>query len=253
MSNTTEELMLTAEVDRQLELIMRGTAFGDAKMRTTMEGELRHRLTESIRLQQPLRVYLGVDPTAPDLHLGHTVVVNKMRQFQDFGHEIIFLIGDFTGMIGDPSGKSITRPPLSQDEIAQNARTYREQVFKILDPEKTEIRFNSTWLMKLSFEDLINLCSHYTVARILERDDFSKRFKNGQPISIHEFLYPLTQAYDSVALKADVEMGGTDQKFNLLVGREIQRDFGQLPQIVATVPLLEGLDGVQKMSKSLDN
>ena len=202
---------------------------------------------------RPLRVKVGFDPTAPDLHLGHTVVVNKMRQFQDFGHEIIFLIGDFTGMIGDPSGKSTTRPPLSRDEIEQNAVTYREQVFKILDPKKTRIEFNSVWGNELGAEGLIRLAARYTVALILERDDFSTRYRNGEPIAIHEFLYPLMQGYDSVALEADVELGGTDQKFNLLVGRELQKQYGQAPQIVLTMPLLEGLDGVQKMSKSLGN
>ena len=208
-----------------------------------------------VRLKRgrPLRVKVGFDPTAPDLHLGHTVVVNKMRQFQDFGHEIIFLIGDFTGMIGDPSGKSTTRPPLSRDEIEQNAVTYREQVFKILDPKKTRIEFNSVWGNELGAEGLIRLAARYTVALILERDDFSKRYRNGEPIAIHEFLYPLMQGYDSVALEADVELGGTDQKFNLLVGRELQKQYGQAPQIVLTMPLLEGLDGVQKMSKSLGN
>ena len=210
-------------------------------------------LIERLKVHRPLRVKVGFDPTAPDLHLGHTVVVNKMRQFQDFGHEIIFLIGDFTGMIGDPSGKSTTRPPLSRDEIEQNAVTYREQVFKILDPEKTRIEFNSRWGNELGAEGLIRLAARYTVARILERDDFSKRYRNGEPIAIHEFLYPLMQGYDSVALEADVELGGTDQKFNLLVGRELQKQYGQTPQIVLTMPLLEGLDGVQKMSKSLDN
>ena len=202
---------------------------------------------------RPLRVKVGFDPTAPDLHLGHTVVVNKMRQFQDFGHEIIFLIGDFTGMIGDPSGKSTTRPPLSRDEIEQNAVTYQEQVFKILDPKKTRIEFNSVWGNELGAEGLIRLAARYTVARILERDDFSTRYRNGEPIGIHEFLYPLMQGYDSVALEADVELGGTDQKFNLMVGRELQKQYGQAPQIVLTMPLLEGLDGVQKMSKSLGN
>jgi len=213
------------------------------------EEELITRLKED----RPLRVKVGFDPTAPDLHLGHTVVVNKMRQFQDFGHEIIFVIGDFTGMIGDPSGKSATRPPLSRDEIEQNAVTYREQVFKILDPKKTRIEFNSNWGNELGAEGLIRLAARYTVARILERDDFSTRYRNGEPIAIHEFLYPLMQGYDSVALEADVELGGTDQKFNLLVGRELQKQYGQVPQIVLTVPLLEGLDGVQKMSKSLGN
>ena len=234
-------------LDEQLTYLTKGLA------EIIREEDLRERLIAAEKQDCPLRVKVGFDPTMPDLHLGHTVILRKMKHFQDLGHTVIFLIGDGTGMIGDPSGRNATRPQMTRDEIEANAETYKQQVFKILDPEKTEIRFNSTWLMKLSFEDLINLCSHYTVARILERDDFSKRFKNGQPISVHEFLYPLTQAYDSVALKADVEMGGTDQKFNLLVGREIQRDFGQPPQIVATLPLLEGIDGVQKMSKSLEN
>jgi tyrosyl-tRNA synthetase len=213
------------------------------------ESDLVSRLEEG----RPLRVKVGFDPTAPDLHLGHTVVVNKMRQFQEFGHEIVFLIGDFTGMIGDPSGKSVTRPPLSKDEIEQNAATYRQQVFKILDPEKTRIEFNSTWSAELGAEGLIRLAARHTVARMLERDDFSKRYRNNEPISIHEFLYPLMQGYDSVALQTDIELGGTDQKFNLLVGRELQKQFGQVPQIILTLPLLEGLDGVQKMSKSLGN
>ena len=213
------------------------------------ESDLVSRLEEG----RPLRVKVGFDPTAPDLHLGHTVVVNKMRQFQDFGHEIVFLIGDFTGMIGDPSGKSVTRPPLSKDEIEQNATTYKQQVFKILDPEKTRIEFNSTWSAELGAEGLIHLAARHTVARMLERDDFSKRYRNNEPISIHEFLYPLMQGYDSVALQADIELGGTDQKFNLLVGRELQKQFGQAPQVILTLPLLEGLDGVQKMSKSLGN
>ena len=213
------------------------------------EPDLVSRLEEG----RPLRVKVGFDPTAPDLHLGHTVVVNKMRQFQEFGHEIVFLIGDFTGMIGDPSGKSVTRPPLSKDEIEQNAATYKQQVFKILDPEKTRIEFNSTWSAELGAEGLIHLAARHTVARMLERDDFSKRYRNNEPISIHEFLYPLMQGYDSVALQTDIELGGTDQKFNLLVGRELQKQFGQAPQIILTLPLLEGLDGVQKMSKSLGN
>jgi len=213
------------------------------------ESELVDRLNNG----RPLRVKVGFDPTAPDLHLGHTVVVNKMRQFQDFGHEIIFLIGDFTGLIGDPSGKNTTRPALSEEEIAENAASYQEQVFKILDPDRTQIEFNSRWSRKLGADGMIKLASRYTVARILERDDFSQRYRSGDSISIHELLYPLMQGYDSVALKADIEMGGTDQKFNLLVGRELQRQFGQEPQVVLTMPLLEGLDGVQKMSKSLAN
>lgn len=211
--------------------------------------ELKSRLQEG----RPLRVKVGFDPTAPDLHLGHTVIMNKMRQFQELGHQVVFLIGDFTAMIGDPSGRNATRPPLSPEQIKANADTYAEQVYKILDRERTELRFNSEWLGKLSSADMIRLSSRYTVARMLERDDFSQRFKSEQPISIHELLYPLAQGYDSVALECDVEMGGTDQKFNLLVGRTLQQQVGQPPQIILTVPLLEGLDGVQKMSKSLDN
>tara|TARA_B100000446_G_scaffold44669_1_gene40558 strand:- start:217 stop:1422 length:1206 start_codon:yes stop_codon:yes gene_type:complete len=210
-------------------------------------------LIERLKSGKSLRVKVGFDPTAPDLHLGHTVLINKMRQFQDLGHEIIFLIGDFTGMIGDPSGKNATRPALSREEIDQNALTYKEQVFKILDPDKTIVDFNSRWGNELGAEGMIRLASRYTVARMLERDDFSTRYRDGQPIAVHEFLYPLMQGYDSVALKADVELGGTDQKFNLLVGRELQKQYGLEPQIVLTVPLLEGLDGVQKMSKSLGN
>lgn len=208
---------------------------------------------EKLKKGRPLRVKAGFDPTAPDLHLGHTVLINKMRQFQDAGHHILFLIGDFTGMIGDPTGKSATRPPLTAEQVKQNAETYQEQIFKILDPEKTEIVFNSTWMNQLGTAGLIQLAAKYTVARMLERDDFSKRYKSGQSIAIHEFLYPLVQGYDSVALKADVELGGTDQKFNLLVGRELQRQYGQEQQIVMTMPLLEGLDGINKMSKSLGN
>ena len=210
-------------------------------------------LAERIKSGRPLRVKTGFDPTAPDLHLGHTVLINKMRQFQGFGHHVIFLIGDFTGMIGDPSGRSATRPALSAEDIQENAATYKEQVFKILDPDKTEIAFNSTWMNDMSTVGLIKLAAKHTVARMLERDDFKKRFKGGQAIAIHEFLYPLVQGYDSVALEADVELGGTDQTFNLLVGRQIQQAYGLPPQIVLTTPLLEGLDGVQKMSKSLDN
>jgi len=210
-------------------------------------------LAAKLGLGRPLVVKTGFDPTAPDLHLGHTVLINKMRQFQELGHEVIFLIGDFTGMIGDPSGKNATRPPLSPQEIKANAETYQEQIFKILDANKTRIEFNSSWMGKMDAAGLVRLASHHTVARMLERDDFSKRYAGGQPISIHEFLYPIVQGYDSVALKADVELGGTDQKFNLLVGRQLQQDFGQEPQVVLTMPLLEGLDGVQKMSKSLGN
>ena len=210
-------------------------------------------LAKKLAAGRPLRVKLGLDPTAPDLHLGHTVVINKLRHFQDLGHQVQFLIGDFTGMIGDPTGKNQTRPPLTRAEIQKNAQTYREQVFKILDPDKTQILFNSEWSDKLGAEGMIRLAARYTVARLLERDDFSKRYGNQEPIAVHELLYPLMQGYDSVAMKADVELGGTDQKFNLLVGRELQRSFGQEPQCVLTMPLLEGLDGREKMSKSLGN
>ncbi len=234
-------------IDEQLTYLGKGMA------EIIREEDLRERLVEAEKAGLPLRVKAGFDPTAPDLHLGHTVLLRKMRHFQDLGHTVIFLIGDMTGMIGDPSGRNITRPPMTREAIERNAETYKAQVFRILGPEKTEVRFNSDWLAELRFEDLIRLCSKYTVARILERDDFAKRYKTGVPISVHELLYPLAQAYDSVALKADVEMGGTDQKFNLLVGREIQKDYGQRQQIVATVPILEGLDGVNKMSKSLGN
>ena len=210
-------------------------------------------LVEKLKKNKPLRIKAGFDPTAPDLHLGHTVLINKLRQFQDLGHEILFLIGDFTGMIGDPTGKSATRPPLTRDDVIENARSYEQQIFKILDPTKTLVMFNSSWMNEMSPADLIQLAAKHTVARMLERDDFSKRYKGGQPIAIHEFLYPLIQGYDSVAMKADVELGGTDQKFNLLVGRELQKHYGQEQQVVLTMPILEGLDGVQKMSKSLNN
>ncbi len=217
------------------------------------EEDLRERLTQSAKENRPLRVKAGFDPTAPDLHLGHTVLIRKLKHFQDLGHQVIFLIGDMTGLIGDPTGRNITRPPMTREDIERNAETYRTQVFKILDPEKTEIRFNSAWLEPMNWPEIIRLCSKYTVARLIERDDFSNRLRDGIPVFMHELLYPLAQGYDSVALQCDVEMGGTDQKTNLLVGRELQRDFGQLPQIVATVPLLEGLDGVEKMSKSKNN
>jgi len=213
------------------------------------EDELRTRLQAG----RPLRIKAGFDPTAPDLHLGHTVLINKLRTFQDLGHEVLFLIGDFTGMIGDPTGKSATRPPLTRDEVIENAATYEHQIYKILDPENTIVMFNSSWMGEMSAADMIQLAGKYTVARMLERDDFSKRYAGGQPIAIHEFLYPLVQGYDSVAMRADVELGGTDQKFNLLVGREMQRQFGQPQQVILTMPILEGLDGVQKMSKSLNN
>lgn len=210
-------------------------------------------LVEKLKLNRPLRIKAGFDPTAPDLHLGHTVLINKLKAFQDLGHEILFLIGDFTGMIGDTTGKNVTRKPLTRDEVAENAKSYATQVFKILDPSKTTILFNSEWLDKLNAVDLISLAATHTVARMLERDDFSKRFRNEQPIAIHEFLYPLLQGYDSVAMEADVELGGTDQKFNLLMGRELQRHYGKSTQVIMTLPLLVGLDGVQKMSKSLGN
>jgi len=210
-------------------------------------------LLKKLARGKPLRVKAGFDPTAPDLHLGHTVLINKMRQFQQLGHEVIFLIGDFTGMIGDPSGKNATRPRLSPEEIQANARTYEKQIFKILDPGRTVIDFNSRWFAPMNAAGMIELAAKYTVARMLERDDFAKRYKSNQPIAVHEFLYPLVQGYDSVALRADVELGGTDQKFNLLVGRALQADYGQEPQVVLTMPLLEGTDGVQKMSKSLNN
>ena len=229
--------------DSALEVIKRGTS------ELLVEAEL----VEKLASKRPLRIKAGFDPTAPDLHLGHTVLLNKMRQFQDLGHHVVFLIGDFTGMIGDPTGKNVTRPPLSRETIAANAVTYKEQVFKILDAEKTEVAFNSTWMEKMGSADLIKLAATHTVARMLERDDFSKRYTGNQPIAIHEFLYPLVQGYDSVALKSDVELGGTDQKFNLLVGRELQKHFGQPPQCVLMMPLLEGLDGINKMSKSLGN
>ena len=232
-----------SDVDKALALIARGTD------ELTKAEELKERLESG----RALRVKVGFDPTAPDLHLGHTVIINKMRQFQDLGHTVIFLIGDFTGLIGDPTGKSATRQPLTPEEVQENARTYAEQVFRILDREKTEIRFNSEWLNDLGSVGMIKLAAKYTVARMLERDDFEKRYRENQPIAIHEFLYPLSQGYDSVALEADVEMGGTDQKFNLHVGRHLQQHYGQPPQVIITLPLLEGLDGVQKMSKSLGN
>ena len=234
-------------VDEQLVYLKKGLA------ELIREEDLRERLEESRTKGRPLRVKVGFDPTAPDLHLGHTVVIRKLKHFQDLGHTVIFLIGDSTALIGDPTGRNVTRPPMTRAEIDENAETYKAQVFKLLDPAKTEVRFNSEWLAGLKYDEMIRLCSRYTVARLLERDDFSKRFKAATPISVHELLYPLAQAYDSVALGCDVEMGGTDQKFNLLVGREIQRDYGQPPQIVATLPILEGTDGVEKMSKSKGN
>jgi tyrosyl-tRNA synthetase len=222
-------------------------------LRGTDEVLVKQELIKKLEEGRPLRIKAGFDPTAPDLHLGHTVLINKLKQFQDLGHEILFLIGDFTGMIGDPTGKNVTRKPLTRDEVLSNAKTYQDQVFKILDPNKTQVLFNSSWMNAMSPADLIQLAAKHTVARMLERDDFSKRFKSGQSIAIHEFLYPLIQGYDSVVMKADVELGGTDQKFNLLVGRQLQEVYGQKPQVVITMPILEGLDGVQKMSKSLNN
>lgn len=230
-------------IAEQLSVIRRGTD------EILTEEKLEKKLAEN----RPLRIKAGFDPTAPDLHLGHTVLINKLRQFQRLGHEVLFLIGDFTGMIGDPTGKNVTRKPLTKDEIIKNAKTYEAQIFKILDPQKTQVKFNSEWVDTLGASGLISLASQHTVARMLERDDFNKRYKGGQPIAIHEFLYPLIQGYDSVALKADVEIGGTDQKFNLLVGRQLQENAGQDPQVAITMPILEGLDGVQKMSKSLGN
>ncbi len=230
-------------IDRQIDIIRRGC---DELLR---EPELREKLATG----RPLRIKAGFDPTAPDLHLGHTVLINKLRQFQELGHHVLFLIGDFTGMIGDPTGKNATRPPLTREEVARNAETYTAQVFRILDRSRTEVVFNSTWMDRMSAVDMIRLAASHTVARMLERDDFSKRYRGNQPIAIHEFLYPLVQGYDSVVLKADVELGGTDQKFNLLMGRELQKHHGQAPQCILTMPLLEGLDGVNKMSKSLGN
>lgn len=230
-------------VQESMDLIRRGAD------EILVEDELLKKLKKGV----PLRIKAGFDPTAPDLHLGHTVLINKLRQFQDLGHEVMFLIGDFTGMIGDPTGKSATRPPLTRDDVLQNAQSYEEQIFKILDPEKTLVLFNSSWMGEMSAADLVALAAKHTVARMLERDDFNKRYNSGQPIAVHEFLYPLVQGYDSVAMKADAELGGTDQKFNLLVGRQLQAAYGQEPQIVLTMPILEGLDGVQKMSKSLNN
>jgi tyrosyl-tRNA synthetase len=237
----------TAEVDRQMLQLTRGT------VEILPEEELRRKLEHSIYTGKPLKVKLGLDPTAPDIHLGHTVVLHKLRQFQEFGHQIILLIGDFTGRIGDPTGKSETRKQLTEEDVLRNAATYREQIGKIIDLNKTQIVYNSTWLSKMMFADVISLSAKYTVARMLEREDFTKRFTNGLPISIHEFFYPLMQGYDSIALEADIELGGTDQKFNLLMGRTLQKEYGQKTQVAITMPLLEGLDGIHKMSKSLGN
>jgi len=243
----TKSLAKRASIEEQLAEIRRGAE------EILVEDELRDKLERAEAEGRPLRVKAGFDPTAPDLHLGHTVLLQKLKAFQDFGHRVFFLIGDFTGMIGDPSGKSATRPALTPEEVAANAETYAEQIFRVLDRSRTEVVFNSEWMNDMSAADLIRLTSHYTVARMLERDDFHKRYTEGRAIAVHEFLYPLVQGYDSVVLEADVELGGTDQKFNLLVGRELQRHYGQAPQVILTMPILEGTDGVQKMSKSLDN
>jgi len=234
-------------IDEQIEFLKKGT------VDIIREVDLRAKLERSAKTGKPLRVKLGLDPTAPDIHVGHTVVIRKLKAFQDLGHTVIFLIGDFTGMIGDPSGKNVTRPPLSREEVNANAETYKRQMFKLLDPEKTELRFNGEWMDKFTASDFVKLCAKTTVKQILERDDFTKRLNEEKPISLHELLYPLVQGYDSVALNADIELGGTDQKFNLLMGRNLQREFDQEPQVVITTPLLEGLDGVNKMSKSLNN
>ena len=233
----------STDIDNSLDIIYRGTE----------EVLLEEELVKKLKRGKPLKIKAGFDPTAPDLHLGHTVLINKLRQFQDLGHEVMFLVGDFTAMIGDPTGKSATRPPLTREDVIENAKTYEHQVFKILDAQKTSVLFNSSWMGEMNASDMIQLAAKHTVARMLERDDFSKRYKSGQSISIHEFLYPLVQGYDSVAMKADVELGGTDQKFNLLVGRQLQEAYAQEPQVALTMPILEGLDGVQKMSKSLNN
>lgn len=236
-----------SELSRQLDLMLRGV------VEVIHQGELESRLTRSLKEHRPLRVKAGFDPTAPDLHLGHTVLIHKLKHFQDLGHQVIFLIGDFTGMIGDPTGVSETRKALTKEQVQENAKTYQRQIFKILDPQKTLIEFNSRWMGPMTADGLIQLAAHYRVARMMERDDFQKRFQEQKPISVHELLYPLVQGYDSVALKSDIELGGTDQKFNLLVGRDLQRDYGLEPQVVVTMPLLEGIDGIKKMSKSVGN
>ena len=244
---STQKYMITQDTEAQLRVALRGCD------ELLVQAEFAQKLARSQATGTPLRIKLGLDPTAPDIHLGHTVVLNKMRQLQDLGHTVIFLIGDFTSMIGDPSGRNTTRPPLTREQIAENAKTYYAQASLVLDPAKTEIRYNSEWCDPLGARGIIQLASRYTVARMMERDDFTKRFKGGVPISVHEFLYPLMQGYDSVALKSDLELGGTDQKFNLLVGRELQKEYGQEPQCILTMPLLEGTDGVEKMSKSKNN
>ncbi len=252
-TTASEEAAEFLPVDEQLDLIAKGAAEVIPPVESADKGALRERLAESRATGRPLRIKAGFDPTAPDLHLGHTVLIRKLRHFQTLGHTVVFLIGDATALIGDPTGRNVTRKPLTREEIDRNAETYKAQVFKILDPEKTEVRYNSEWLDALGFEGMIRLAAKATLSQMLEREDFHKRFKEEQPISVHELLYPLAQGYDSVALRADVELGGTDQKFNLLSGRELQRDAGQPPQIVLMTPILEGLDGVQKMSKSLGN
>ncbi|MDR4460005.1 MAG: tyrosine--tRNA ligase [Nitrospirales bacterium] len=239
--------MITSEINQQLDLILRGT------VEVIQLDELQVKLAEALKAQRPLKIKAGFDPTAPDLHLGHTVLIQKLKHFQELGHQVIFLIGDFTGMIGDPTGVSETRVALTKEQVLANAKTYEQQIFKTLDPQKTRIEFNSHWMSGMRVDKMVELCSHYSVARMLERDDFSKRYREQKHISVHEFLYPLVQGYDSVVLEADVELGGTDQKFNLLVGRDLQRDYGQKPQVVLTMPLLEGTDGVRKMSKSFGN
>jgi tyrosyl-tRNA synthetase len=239
--------MTTSEIDRQLDLMLRGT------VEVIQLDELKAKLAVALKEQRPLKIKAGFDPTAPDLHLGHTVLIQKLKHFQELGHQVIFLIGDFTGMIGDPTGVSETRVALTNEQVLANAKTYEHQIFKTLDPQKTRIEFNSRWMSDMRVDKMVELCSHYSVARMLERDDFSKRYRDQKPISVHEFLYPLVQGYDSVVLESDVELGGTDQKFNLLVGRDLQRDYGQKPQVVLTMPLLEGTDGVRKMSKSFGN
>lgn len=241
------QLDLQKEVERQLKIIRRGVA------EIVPEEDLLQKLTKSIKENKPLKVKLGLDPSAPDIHLGHTVVLHKMRQFQELGHEVVIIIGDFTGRIGDPTGKTVARKQLTEEEVRKNAETYKEQIFKILDENKTTLVYNSHWLSPMTFEDVIKLAANYTVARMLERDDFAKRYRENLPISIHEFFYPLMQGYDSVAVEADIELGGTDQKFNLLMGRTLQKEYGQEPQVAMMMPILEGLDGVQKMSKSLGN
>ena len=247
VSHTSRGLNKKMNIEQQMQLLSRGA------LEILPAGSLEEKLKLAEKEGRPLRIKAGFDPTAPDLHLGHTVLLEKLRQFQQCGHQVVFLIGDFTGMIGDPTGKSATRPPLTQEEVIENAETYKQQVFKVLDESKTEVRFNSEWLGKMSAADLIQIAGKATVARMLERDDFEKRYKSGQSIAIHEFLYPLVQGYDSVALEADVELGGNDQKFNLLMGRQLQQAYGKPAQVILTMPLLEGLDGVNKMSKSLNN